>query len=292
MSKYVPDVSSRRWVLVSPQRIVRTGLKKKEVKSCPFCPGNEGRTPGEVLRFGKGEADKVGWTLRVIPNKYPITDFHEVIIHSPDDEKDLEDLPIAQVALVIRAYKARFNFYNQNGQVIIFCNHGEHAGASIKHPHSQLVMIPSQINIDALAREPLNNMVDENKYFNVYCPDFSQWPYEAWIAPKTEGSFFGDIKDDEIEDLAHILQKILRRLRHIYKESNFGSAPFGYNYYIYPKQNWYLRLIPRFVHRAGFELGTGLSVNIVDPIEAALEYKGIEQGISKVLQKLQKHTIK
>ncbi len=46
-----------------------------------------------------------------------------------------------------------------------------------------------------------------------------------------------------------------------------------YNFYIYHGSDWYLRIIPRLIHRAGFELGTGLSVNIVDPTNAAKEYK-------------------
>ena len=65
---------------------------------------------------------------------------------------------------------------------------------------------------------------------------------------------------------------------------------FGYNYYIYPHANWYLRIIPRFVHRAGFELGTGLNVNIVDPTTAALEYKGMEMRMVQVLAKLKRVT--
>lgn len=290
MSKYIPDISSRRWVIVSSSRLVRGDDAKDEKRVCPFCAGAESHTPSEVFRLGGGTADQPGWRVRVIPNKYPITDIHEVIIHSTDHEKDIEDLPLKQVELVLRAYKARYIDHKPKGQVMIFCNHGEHAGASIDHPHSQLVVIPSQINLDALSREPLNNVVDENTFFYVYCPDFSQWPYEVWIAPKKEGGIFGDINDEEILDLADIMQKIIKRLHHIYKESKITTAPFGYNYYIYPKENWYVRIIPRFIHRAGFELGTGLSVNIVDPIDAALEFKGIERQLGSVLKKLQKHS--
>jgi hypothetical protein len=64
------------------------------------------------------------------------------------------------------------------------------------------------------------------------------------------------------------MQKIIKKLDHLYKTNKPSTLPFGYNYYIYPKENWYIRIIPRFVHRAGFELGTGLSVNIVDPHDA------------------------
>lgn len=287
MSKYVPDVASKRWVIISSQRIGRPENNGNDSRTvCPFCPGNEKLTSDEVMRLGGH--DENTWKVRVIKNKYPITDFHEVVIHSPDCDKDIENLSLSDASLIFHAYRERYNFYQKKGQVLIFCNHGEHAGASIKHPHSQIVVIPGQINLDALSREPLNNIIDENTFFNVYCPDFSQWPYEIWIAPKKENTLFGDINDEEIQDLVTIIQKMLKRLEHIYDHHRISSMPFGYNFYIYPKENWYLRIIPRFVHRAGFELGTGLSVNIIDPLDASLELKGEEGRAKTVLAKLKK----
>lgn len=275
MSKYVPDISSHRWVIIASQRIKRPedNFAHPKKKLCVFCPGNEKYTPEETYRIGKGGKNEPGWLIRVIPNKYPITDFHEVIIHSPFHNKDIDELSLSQVEFLIKAYKDRYNFYRSKGQVLIFCNHGEHSGASLTHPHSQLVVIPSQINLDTLTREPLNNLVFENRYFFVYCPDFSQWPYELWIAPKREGKFFGDIHDDETKVLAKIVQEMLRKLRKISLKNHLIADGFAYNYYIYPKENWYLRIIPRLVHRAGFELGTGLSVNVVDPKDAAEELR-------------------
>ena len=291
MSKYVPDILSHRWVIIAASRLARPDNlngKSKKKSGCPFCPGHEEVTPGEVFRMGKGEKDKKGWDVRVIPNKYPITDYHEVIIHSPYDNKDIEHLPVSHVELILKTYRERFNYYRKKGQVLIFCNHGEGSGASIHHPHSQLVVIPSQINLDTLTREPLNNIVEDNTYFYTYCPDFSQWPYEIWISPKAEGQHFGDLTDEHIKDFATLLKKTLMQLERIYKENSFGTNSFGYNYYIYPHHNWYLRIIPRFVHRAGFELGTGLNVNIVDPTTAALEYRGIGSKMETLLERLRK----
>ncbi len=289
MSKYVPDILSRRWVIISPQRVGRPGdTGKKHV--CPVCPGHEKMTPPEVFRLGDGEKDGPGWAVRVVPNKYPITDFHEVIVHTPKHEEvDIGGLPLAQVRLIFEAYRDRYNAHKKKGQVLIFCNHGEYSGASLEHPHSQLVVIPSQINLDTLSREPLNNVVSENKFFNVYCPDFSQWPYEVWIAPKNEGGVFGDITNEEIADLAITVQKVLRQLKKIFDHNKLSNLPFGFNYYIYPKENWYIRITPRFVHRAGFELGTGLSVNIIEPTDAALQFKGLEREMVGVLKKLGKY---
>lgn len=297
MSKYVPDISTHRWVIVSPQRLSRPeGFKesdKSRPKICPFCEGNELMTPPEVMRIGAGEANKPGWKIRVVPNKFPITDIHEVIIHSPNHEKDIENLPLPYIESILRVYRERFNFLKKKGQVLIFNNHGEHAGASLPHPHTQLVVIPSQINLDTLAREPLANIVEETKFFNVYCPDFSQWPYEVWIAQKnipTGGeSVFGDIQDAEISDLANILKQILNRLNNIYNKQKFTNLPFGYNFYIYHKENWYLRIIPRFINRAGFELGTGLYVNIIDPLQAIVELRGVEKKMKRVMEKLKKY---
>lgn len=291
MSKYVPDIASLRWVLISPQRLSRpdeSDHKTSHGSKCPFCPGHEKMSPGEVFRIGKGDKDGPGWQVRVIPNKYPVTDMHEVIIHSPDNIKDIEELPINHTELILKTYRDRYNFYKKKGQVLIFCNHGEHAGSSIVHPHSQLVVVPSQINLDSLSAEPINNLVETNKYFNVYCPDFSQWPFEVWIGTKRAESVFGDINDEEISVLAVLLQKIIQRIHHIYREHKVSHIPFAYNFYIHPKENWYVRIIPRFVHRAGFELGTGLYVNIVDPLEASVELKGVEKEMDKVLDKLQK----
>lgn len=290
MAKYVPDIVSRRWVIISSNRTARpdeNSSSKDAKEKCPFCPGNENQTVSEVYRIGRGEADKPGWEVRVIPNKYPITDFHEVVIHSPDDVKELHKLPLDHTQKVFQAYKQRYNFYREKGQVIIFCNQGKEAGASIKHPHSQIVVIPSQINLDTLKREPRNNMVEENKYFNIYCPDFSQWPYEVWIAPKEEESVFGDITDEQIVDLSDIFQKVMKRLEGIHnKNKKTPDEEFSYNFFIHPKESWYIRIIPRSVYRAGFELGTGLSVNVVDPADAAHELRGNKEEIHKLMRKI------
>lgn len=286
MSKYVPDVSSKRWVIISPTRVKRPTTNHKKGKSKdPFAEGNEDLAADEVFRIGRGKPNEEGWQVRVVRNKYPITDVHEVVIHSPDKVKDIHKLPLKHVELILKAYRERFNFHRKNGQVLIFCNHGEEAGASLGHPHSQIVVIPPQINLDSLTREPLNNIVVEEKNFTAYCPDFSQWPYELWIVPKNQKTLFGDITDPEIVQLAELFKKMVDQLYKIYKEGDW-NIEFGYNYYISPREDWYLRIIPRFVHRAGFELGTGLSVNLIDPIDAAIAYKGVDPEVSKMLEKL------
>ncbi|HLD11442.1 MAG TPA: DUF4931 domain-containing protein [Patescibacteria group bacterium] len=265
MARYVPDIHTHRWIVLAPVRSQRPDEEKEEPVAkktvCPFCYGHEDMTPPESLRWGDGEPNKPGWLVRVVPNKFAITDVHEVIIHSPDHTKDLPDLSTQQVELILKVYRERYKHYAQEGQVLLFCNYGKESGASLIHPHSQLVVIPRQIKLDTLSREPVRNVVEENTHFTVYCPDFSQWPYEVWITPKKD-YVFDQITDEQLYDLAPILQGVIKKLHEKFPD-------LAYNYYIHPGSEWYLRVMPRTVIRAGFELGTGLAVNIADPTEAA-----------------------
>lgn len=286
MAKFVPDVKTERWIVIATNRRDRPDDTQKPLtavggKVDPFAYGNEHLTPPEVYRVGEGAPNTQGWKVRVVPNKFPITDTHEVIIHSPDAQKDIEELPLEHVEQILYTYRNRYQKYRNDGHVLIFANHGLQAGASLSHPHSQVVVVPKQITLDALEREPFNHVVEETNFFTVYCPDFSQWPYEVWIAPKTdEKKFFGDILDDEIKDLSSVLKSALSRLHGCYENPEVkkmrADIPFCYNYYIYHGENWYMRIIPRLIHRAGFELGTGLNVNMIDPEIAANNLKSKE----------------
>jgi UDPglucose--hexose-1-phosphate uridylyltransferase len=282
MAKFVPDIKTQRWIVITPSRVSRPkdSSEERPAKSlCPFCIGNEDSTPPEILRVGEGEKNKSGWWIRVFPNKFPITDIHEVIVHSPDHDSDIEQFHVDHVAKLLTVYRSRFQAHLADGQVIVFCNHGLQAGASLEHPHSQLVVIPRQINLDALVREPVMNVVEDHTDYVMYCPDFSQWPYEVWIAPKKEETMFSDCTDDEVKSLAEMLQKALKKLKKKYLDFETvnvsGTKVFAYNYYIHHGKNWFIRIIPRLIHRAGFELGTGLSVNVIDPTIAARELQEI-----------------
>lgn len=284
MARFVPDSKTGRWVIIAPTRVTRphdnsTTPEVEKASACPFCPGQESLNK-DLFSVEKSLPDgRQAWQIRVIANKYPITDFHEVIIHSPDHDKDIDALALSQVELILKTYRQRYNFHiaAKNGKVLIFNNHDTHAGASIKHPHSQVVMVPGQIHLEVLPREPEQNVVAKTKFFTVYCPDFSQWPYEVWVTLSDNTTdTFGAITDEEISDLSAILQKLLGIIITKFKNlpaGRQGTSDVPYNYYIYHGPDWYLRIIPRLIHRAGFELGTGLSVNIVDPAVAAQEYK-------------------
>jgi len=289
MAHYVPDSNTRRWVIVAPGRGNRPNDIKKEIRdtqyairskeievdtSCPFCGGNEAMTPPEVMRIGDGNPNTVGWDVRVVPNKFPITDIHEVFIHSVHHATDISLLSESHIEKVILAYKMRYLANASKGHVLIFCNQGKAAGASLQHPHAQLVVVPQQIQFDALSREAIVNEVIEDHGFVVYCPEFSQWPYETWITKTGETDTFGDLTDVELPVVAHLLSTTLKRLRSVLSDE-YPSQEFSYNYYISSEKHWFIRIIPRMVERAGFELGTGLSVNPVAPADAAHALKEV-----------------
>jgi UDPglucose--hexose-1-phosphate uridylyltransferase len=162
-----------RWVIISSERSKRPsdfagkGQARRNTGLCPFCPGNEGSTPPEILvhRDPQTAPNSPGWTLRVISNKFPALTIegelnrvgvgifdkmngvgaHEVIIETPNHNHDLADLEVSQVAAVLWSYRERITDLARDPRfryVLVFKNQGEAAGASLEHSHSQLVATP------------------------------------------------------------------------------------------------------------------------------------------------------
>lgn len=220
---------------------------------------------------GLSEFSDSDWLVRVLPNKYPFAPIHEIIIHSPDHHKNFGELPLDQVGLIIQTYRERYQTHQNKGQVYIFHNRGEGGGESLPHPHTQLAVVPFEVSMDIPALDPSSSEGEGpgNKeqtqaltpHLYLFCPKTSQWPDEVWIVPKERGRSFGQIKDEEITDLAYALQRLVQifDLRH--------GHEFPFNFYIYPGEDWYLRLIPRLKSLGGFEIGTGVFVNTQDPQE-------------------------
>lgn len=259
--KFIEDKLSGRWVISAPRRARRPDSAKGTASSCPFCPGKEGEEQ-ELYRIG-GEVGDSNWEVRVVPNKYPFAPIHEIVIHSQDHHKNFGELPDSQVELIFKAYRQRFQTHKDAGQVYIFHNRGEVAGESLPHPHSQITVIPQNVKLNIPVIPENEGEVINTKFFSIFCPLSSEWPDEVWLAPseKSANQKFTDITDQEISDFAGSFNKLVQimDLRH--------GNEFPFNFYIYPGQNWYLRLIPRLKTLGGFELGTGVFVNTQDPRE-------------------------
>ena len=282
---FLQNPVTKKWIILAPRRAKRPDVAKGAEPICPFCLGRE-KDEKEIYRVG-GEVGDANWLIRVVPNKFPFAPIHEDIIHSPDHHKNIDELPLYQVELIIKTYRQRFLTHQEKGQVIIFHNRGEGGGESLPHPHTQLAVIPATIKMDIARLSPMGSLDSDTSpislssdftgiedlggnaiehestfqtpHFYLFCPKTSQWPDEVWIAPKKRGRAFGEITDGEVADLSYTLSRLIQifDLRH--------GHEFPYNFYIYPGGDWYLRLIPRVKVLGGFELSTGVYVNTQEP---------------------------
>lgn len=258
--EFLQNKLNGKWIISAPRRSKRTNVGKESTPICPFCPGQE-IAEEELYQVGEGSE----WKIRVVKNKFPFAPNHEIIVHSPDHHKNWDELPFSANELILRTYRQRFNFHKQKGSVYIFHNSGPVAGASLAHPHTQLVVVPNNVKLDItpldqnIYKSTVEKDVLQTEQFLVFCPATSEWPDEIWIAPKQNGGGFGMIKDPEIADLSFVLSQLVQifDLRH--------GHEFPYNFYISPTKNWYIRIIPRIKLIGGFELGTNIMVNTQDP---------------------------
>ena len=161
-----------RWIIISTERGKRPTdfiIEKPPTSGgfCPLCPGNETTTPPEVLSYGRPQpaANRPGWSLRVVPNKYPALVIegtldkegegiydrmngigaHEVIIESPDHNAAFTYLPPDRMIQIFWAFRDRIIDLSRDPRfryVMVFKNFGSGAGASLEHSHSQLIALP------------------------------------------------------------------------------------------------------------------------------------------------------
>lgn len=316
-SEFRQDAITRQWVVCAPARSQRPKHLDAEdddvpttgdpVDGCPFCPGHEHMLP-EVLFESTSNTSPLPWHTRSVPNKYPaltvdgarsqesctIYEWHgghgrqEVIIATPHHHETLSMMPVDRVASVLRTYVQRYHALRQTGSGLIpfiFHNHGADAGASLPHPHSQVIAPsiepPDVAREEARARERYREtgqcpycemlgeertagarMVTENDAFSAFVPYAARAPYEVWILPNEHEPEFGSL-DGQCPALADVLQKTLAALRRA-----LGNP--DYNFYVRtalaynsdePHVHWSLRIRPRISIDAGFEIGTGMKIN-------------------------------
>ncbi len=313
-----------RWVIISTERGKRPSefeTRRPEPKSgfCPFCPGNESKTPSEILAYREdGTAPNTpGWRVRVVPNKYPALRVegeihregegvfdkmngigaHEVIIETPNHQDTLSTIPTKQFEEVLWAYRDRIVDLKKDTRlryVLIFKNHGEAAGATLEHSHSQLIalpIVPKRVSeeidgaleyynfkercifCDIVRQEIMQGIrvVCENQDFIAITPYAPKSPFEIWLLPKTHGSSFENCLKSHYENLALIFSEVLKRMD---KVLNF--PPYNFILHTSPVKNsvdqyyhWHFEIMPKLAKVAGFEWGSGFYINPTPPEEAA-----------------------
>src|SRR5271169_6232754 len=317
---------TKEWVIIATERARRpeelathrpAQTVPSFVEACPFCPGNESKTPPEIMRFPVNTLEPSA--VRVIPNKFAALDsstqptrslqdvwrriegfgFHEVIIDSPDHSSCMALLPDQQVANILRVYKERYTLLSMDrriNHVTIFKNHGADAGASLQHPHSQLIatpVIPSQVRHrihEALRHyddvgecmfchqveremEEQTRIVLKSEHFVAMEVFASATPFATHIFPLRHMASFGDVSAAETADLGRVLRTVLAKL-YVGLENpdyNFTVRSGPAEYAGARHFHWYVSVIPRLTRVAGFELGSGMFINTVLP-EAAAEF--------------------
>ena len=257
---------------------------------CPFCAGNERLTPPEVdaVRPDGGAPDTPGWRIRVVPNKYPaLAGMHEVIVHSPDHEAELEDLGDDGLLEVLEVWRRRIAAQLDAGAVAatLIVNRGPGAGASLAHPHAQLFgtpVLPPLLLDELLEFERFRNRyggcvlcaeIDGAGDRLVHGGDVAAWvpaatrfPGELWLAAKTHEP---DVRRADLRPLAGALRRALVAL-----DAATGGAPLNLWLHTAPKElrgtfHWHLELAPRLASIAGLELGADIALVTVDPKTAA-----------------------
>lgn len=292
-------------------------------KDCPFCPGNEGLTPPEILagRPDGSPPGSPGWRWRIFSNKFPAlvphgrdvltvppnqewrpaVGRHEVLIETPRHDAGLADLSCEDVVETLQACKARLWALHREPDVryvLIFKNHGQGSGASLRHPHFQIAALPfvpdrvgSQLDhakthfergggclyCDWMERERRegSRLLHANGGITVLAPYAGRFPGEAWLMPTRHSARFEDSTDDILAEAAGALNKLAIALR-----AWAGEAPYNLVILTAPSRkdcadyfHWRIELIPRLTGVAGFEWATGIHVNQITPEDAARRYR-------------------
>lgn len=320
INEFREDLVSGEWVLFATGRAKRPSQfegkpKKHQPKSS--CPFEDPEKSGHEVLATYYNKDKSDWTVKIIKNKFPavldsmmaqagkVGPFqvveghgrHEIMVFR-DHEKDLTSFSKEKLAEILGVYQERYTSMFDHGSmkyILVFHNYGLQAGASIQHPHSQVIAIPilppdvkRSINgaekfyaengkriYDRMIEWEMKEkkrIVYENDNFVVFCPFVSKTPYETRIFPKESHAHFELMPARLLPDLADVMHEALRKISLALHNPDYNffihTSPLGTTH-THEFYTWHIEIVPKVSLIGGFELGSGVDVNIVDPDEAA-----------------------
>jgi UDPglucose--hexose-1-phosphate uridylyltransferase len=250
------------WVLISDRQSRRPRdfiFERQELltTACPFCYGQEEKTPPEIfaIRPDGSRPNRPGWRVRVIPNKYPLLRIEgelqkraEGIIETPDHLRSQSAFSIPELTDVLKAYRARLLDLRRDVRfrhLVIFKNEGLAAGATIPHAHSQLLalpVLPPQLRLvlaacrdyfnrkelclmcEMIAQETADGrrIIRDDGEYVVFAPYASRFPFEVRIVPRRHRHDFALLEDKELVHLAEALSDILRRQRGVLRDPPYN----------------------------------------------------------------------
>ena len=309
-----------------PSNFVQVHSEGTDKSICPFCPVNQQLLPSVIaeqpvkILQDQNVTDlpkSALWITRVVPNKYPAvsldgkpamrTDntfftfasaygYHEVIIETPDHDKELEDLPIEHIREVLRLYQQRIRAFHDNHSiryVSVFKNRGLIAGASISHSHTQVIAynaLPTSMEGELEKAYDYHIKNDECAFCNIigveeksfrhvysdehivaFTPYASRFPFEIWIFTRRHISGMTELSEIELTALAGALKKLLQRL------DTLNYPPFNLQVHsakMDDQFHFHIEIAPRLATWAGFEISTETIINTMTPEDAAAFYRG------------------
>jgi UDPglucose--hexose-1-phosphate uridylyltransferase len=327
------DLTTGDWVVCAPARSARPKQiathgaappPSAPPSSCPFCPGHEAETMSAI--DVEADPDHPGrWLVRSFANKDPVLSpevpnlrdralplfrqrsghgRHEVVVCSPDHFASIATLPEHQVTLLLGVLWNRYRTLSSDPEleiVQIFGNYGARAGASLAHPHLQIIAAPvvprrARTKYQAAAEyyhaqgvslyhdlcqaelAAKTRIVLDTPEFIAFAPFASRVPYEVWIVPRDPKPSFDLAEAATLPGLARTLSEVLRRL-----QVALGDPAYNLTFFSAPRRHadepdfvWHIEVLPRLELDAGFELATGMAINSVLPEIAAEELRQVQ----------------
>jgi len=311
-----------RWATVATGRASRPGQFAIDhghpadpgTDSCPFCPGHEEETPPALETYGTDGR----WLLRVVPNRYPAfsgageltvehlgplfakapaTGIHEVLVLTPEHRHSWADLDDRQVGLVMAALRDRLEDHAgttgiRYSQAIV--NHGRAAGASVRHPHAQLLgipFVPGEL-LEELAgfgrfeggcllcatvaaeRDAGHRIVLDTERAVAIAPWWSGSPFELLVVPTDHDGHLHRASPASLVAVGRAVRDVLARLRGLLGDVSYHVVLHTLPHRSADAFHWHAHVVPRIHSTGGFELGTGVPINIVAPEDAAAVLSG------------------
>lgn len=326
MSELRQDLASGDWVLLSPGRAARPKfLDKQKPDRTPTpkseCPFEDLKKSGNWPPLSAFPSEK-NWRIVVLPNKYPAIErgsacsapFKDGIYQARTavGTHDLlitrdHDTPFAALgrAEAVKVFETFQNLHRAAAKdrcavyVSSFYNYGQEAGASVWHPHYQILTLPIipphnarslrgakeyykkfgrcvRCDIIKTERAQKSRVIVENEHAIAIAPYASKRPFEVSVLPKKHWASFRETPPAAVRDIALTLQSVLQRMKKYVNDPdlNFFIHDTPLDHKNYRHHHWHIEVIPRTAYEAGFEFSTRIDINVVDPDNAAAILRG------------------